>query len=567
MYGYWDAIRSGRNGNCIPHCVTVMTNMRRVTLCFLLASSAFGQTLTVPYSVKGTVRNTVSGEPVRNAQVVLERIPGADLRTDPAAQEFGTPQTKSTMSGAGGEFHFDNLAAGHYSCLARRPDFMTENGSPQNPGTIVVPRPSGDGLVQLKLTPYGAIQGTVVNQFGEPLEYVLVIVRSISTWDGERITSEVARPRTNNLGHFLVTRILPGTYYVKVVGRDGGTETRVGPEKMHYAPWESFAPAYFGGAPERASAAPIEVAAGSLVQTDFRVDLQRAFRIRGKLEGYRPPDSVRFELLHGNEPGEPQRAVLDGVTGEFEILDVLPGAYTLRATQDKTRGEVALTVAGVDLGGISIALAPGVTINGSTHFVAAPGASAVSGGGQFRAACSVDLREHRRRDSEFVGIPEATGQFTMPDVFPGEYRVSIQCNGGYALSASFGNIDLLTNPIITITKDATRPIEIACQPGGGLLKARFAGETPSGRAVLLVPSFPSFAGPVLIGPISATLPKLPGDVMFSGLAPGEYSVYGLSKSEDLDYHSAAFLQSLSGGTTVRIEDGKTTEVAIEKISK
>ena len=544
-----------------------MTKMRSRTLSCLLASSAFGQALTGPYSVQGTVRNTVSGEPVRNAQVVLERVPSADLPTNPTVQEFGAPQTKSTISGVGGEFHFDNLPAGRYNCLARRPDFMQEDGSPQNPGTFVVPRAPGDGLVQLKLTPYGAIQGSVVNQFGEPLEYVLVIVRAISTWDGERITSEVARPRTNHRGQFLVTRVLPGRYSVKVVGRDGGTETHVGPEKMHYAPWESFAPTYSGGAPDGASAAPIEVAAGSLVQTDFRVDLQRAFRIRGKLAGYRPPESVKFELLQGNEPGEPQRAVLDGVTGEFEILDVLPGAYTLRATQDKTRGEVAVTVAGGDLVDIPISLAPGVTVSGSTHFVAARGASAMSGGGQLRAACSVFLREHRRRDAEFAGLPRDTGQFTIEDVFPGEYRVSIRCDGGYALSASFGNIDLLTNPVITLSKDATPPIEIICQPGGGFLKARFAGEAPLGHAFLLVPSFPSFTGPILIGPTVGALPRLPGGVMFSGLAPGEYSVYGLSKSEDADFRDPAFLQSLSGGTTVRIEDGKTTEVAIGKVSK
>jgi hypothetical protein len=493
-------------------------------------------------------------------------VPGAGLLTDPAVQEFGTPQTKSTISGTGGRFYFDNLSAGHYNCLARRPDFIPEDGSPQNPGAFVVPRMSADGLVQLKLTPYGAIQGNVVNQFGEPLEYVLVVVLSVGTWDGERTTSEVARLRTNNLGHFLVTRVPPGRYYVKMAGRDGGTETHVGPEKMHYAPWESFAPAYFGGAPDRTSADPIEVVAGSLVQTNFRVDLQRAFRIRGKLEGYGPPKPVKFELLQGNEPGEPQRAEVDGVTGEFEILDVLPGAYTLRATQDNTRGEVAVTVAGADVGDISIALAPGVLVNGTTHFVAAP----APGVQQFTAACTVDLREHRRRESEFVGIhqaAQAAGQFTVPNVFPGEYRAAIQCNGGYPLSASFGDIDLLTNPIITISKDAPPPIEIVFQPGGGSLKARFAGETPSGGAVLLVPSFPTFTGPVLRGPISVASPELPGEAFFSGLAPGEYSVYGLSKHEDVEFRNAAFLQSLSGGTTVRIEDGKTTEVAVEKISK
>jgi hypothetical protein len=125
----------------------------------------------------------------------------------------------------------------------------------------------------------------------------------------------------------------------------------------------------------------------------------------------------------------------------------------------------------------------------------------------------------------------------------------------------------LTNPIITISKGATPTIEVACQPGGGSLKARFAAETPSEGAVLLVPSFPAFTGPVLQHPPFAVPATEPYEAIFSGLAPGQYSVYGLSKFEGVDFRDAAFLQSLSGGTTVRIEDGKTTEVVIEKISK
>ena len=82
-----------------------------------------------------------------------------------------------------------------------------------------------------------------------------------------------------------------------------------------------------------------------------------------------------------------------------------------------------------------------------------------------------------------------------------------------------------------------------------------------------MPSFPAFTGPVLQHPPFAVPATEPYEAIFSGLAPGQYSVYGLSKFEGVDFRDAAFLQSLSGGTTVRIEDGKTTEVVIEKISK
>jgi hypothetical protein len=56
-------------------------------------------------------------------------------------------------------------------------------------------------------------------------------------------------------------------------------------------------------------------------------------------------------------------------------------------------------------------------------------------------------------------------------------------------------------------------------------------------------------------------------VQFSNLAPGDYTVYELPRFDDAEYRNPTFLQALSGGTGVRIEDGKTAEVDIARISK
>jgi hypothetical protein len=539
--------------------------MRKVTLCFLLASSAFGQSQTGPYSVRGTVRNTVSGEAVRNALVTLDPLASPDFPATPA-QEVAPPRTKAAISGPGGEFYFDGLPAGHYLCSARKPDFMPEDRSPLNSGDIVLPRTAADGPIQLNLTPYGAIQGRVVNQYGEPVEYVLLVVLSVHASDGEQVTNEVVRLRTNQRGEFLVTRVLPGKYYVKVVGRDGGTETLAGIEKADYAAWESFAPSYFGGARELGSATPIEVAPGSIPRADFRVELQPAFRIRGKLEGFTASAPVTFELLQGDEPAEPQRAIVKGATGDFEILDVLPGTYTLRATQDKKRGELAVSVAGADVREISIALEPGMTVSGTTHLVgaSAPPAAAMSGVRPM-SPCTARLRDRRRLDEEVVGQLPITGRFQ--EVFPGEYQVVIRCDGGYPLTGTFGNLNLLANSVITISKGAASTIEITFQAGGGSLKARFAGEKPLEGAFLLVPSFPTLTGPILTPAKPLGVPIFDGPAIFIGLAPGLYSVYGFSTVKDVEFRNTNFLQSLSGGTAVRIEEGKAAEVVIERVFK
>jgi hypothetical protein len=543
--------------------------MREAALFLFLPLSAFGQAQSFEYSIRGIVRNTVSKDPVGKALVVLERVPA--YYPDRRDGDPEVPQTKATLSGAGGEFTFDGLPAGNYTCEVYKPDLMAAD--PEDPGiqrsaTIVVPRPPADGLVQLNLTPFGgAIRGKLVNQFGEPLENFMVVIYSLSNWDGERTMSELCRTWTDDLGAFLVTRVPSGKYYVKAVGRRGGTETHVGPDEMQYAPWESFLPVYFGQASELASAVPIQVSPGSIVRADFQLELQPAFRIHGILKRYLASETVTFELLQGSEPGEPHRAVLDAATGQFDILDVLPGTYTLRATQGKTRGEASVTVSGTDLGGVSISLLPALTVNGSVHSVGvgrgAPAPSRVHT--RREAGCSVNLREHRRLDSEFSGSAE-NGQFSIEGVFPGEYRAVIQCQGGYPVSATFGDADLLTNPIITLSSGAPPPVEIAFKPGGGTLNARFAERISSRAAVLLVPSFSATAGPVLESVFPALSANAAG-VTFSNLVPGDYLVYGLSHFEDAEFRNAAFLQSLSGGTPVRIEDGKTAEVTIAGVSK
>jgi hypothetical protein len=548
----------GENHNGALWLMAVLGKIFGVAWYFLVASSAFGQAAVAEYSVDGVVRNAVTGAPVRNALVLLDQAPDPNQLNDPPPEESKSMPTKATLSGRGGEFHFDGLPAGYYHHSARMPDYLEDEYS-EKTADFVVPRPPSDGPVQINLTPFGAIQGSVFDQFGEPLEKVLVIVSFFDDENGSPTTREIGRVRTDDLGHYLLTRVQPGKAYIRALGRDGGTETHVDHEKTRYATWESFAPVYSDGATDLALAAPIEIAPGAIVQADFHIDLQRAFRISGKLEGYRVPESVRFGLLRGNEAEEAERAVLDGATGQFEILDVLPGTYTLRATQGETRGEVSVTVTNRDLGGVSIPLVPGVTIHGSSHFV----------GSTPRSIGSCDVVFHPRRglDSEFSGSAPTDGPFSIQGVFPGEYRVGVHCSLSLLSGASFGNADLLTNPDITISPGPVPPIEITVQ-AGGTLKATFANEPTERGAMLLVPSLATLTEPRwVVTQESSFFSKLAGVGLFGSLVPGDYTLYGFSKLADVPSWDPAFVQSLSGGTTVHVEDGQTVEVTITGISK
>ncbi|HEY3743351.1 MAG TPA: carboxypeptidase-like regulatory domain-containing protein [Bryobacteraceae bacterium] len=460
--------------------------------------------------------------------------------------------TKSMLSGPNGEFHFNNLPAGRYLCDAQKFDFDSQ---PASIADFELPQSPPERAINLALIPYGVIRGTVVNQFGEPLEYVLVVVETAAA-----SPRQIGRLRTDHLGRFSLTRVPPDQYFVKVAGRDGGTETAMGIEKDPYRTWDSFAPAYLDGSHERTSAQPIEVNEGSVVQANFQVELQPAFRVRGKLEGFRQGEPVVFQLLQGNERAEPQRAVVDGVTGDFQLVEVLAGTHTLRATQGRTRGETPLTVGEANTTVSSIALTPGVTINGTKSVIGFPTESLKEEGAP---RCEIALHESRRREADPGSGPPMPDEFIFQDVFPGEYRAELWCTRGYPISATFGGVDLMANPIITVTSGPQPPIAVTTQRGGGTLKARVTGEADSeGAMLMLVPSFPTLQEPFL----KSLSERVAGIVLFEDLAPGEYRLYAMTMPENPAYWNG-YPQSLSGGLAIQIEDGKTNEVTVERISQ
>jgi hypothetical protein len=461
------------------------------------------------------------------------------------------------LSGPGGEFHFEGMSDGLYMYEVQKPAYTLDQSAS---GMFTIPRSSGDEAIVVKLTALSAIEGKVVNQYDEPLENVVLHLYAVDIRDGEKTANDVGIHWTDDRGMFHASHLNPGNYLVKVVSMRGGTETHFGPYAMRYAPWEGFSPVYFGGATDIASAAPIPVAAGARVRTDFRLEVQPAFKIRGQVKGYAPPNAVTFELLRGDDQAEPSRAVLDVTTGKFEVLDVVPGSYRLRAAQENTRGEVTVNVGGADVDGVFVALQPAAAVRVVMRSV----------GGRADVlrpnSCVLWLRQRWYSDTVHNMRGEGNGKFSVDDLFPGQYEVRLQCFGAYIQSASFGGVDLLTNPVLTIPSDGpSPPIEVEYIPGGGTLKVNVADPLLQQGAVLVTPAFSASTGPAL----QANSRGLQGQnfFQFSNLAPGDYLVYGLPRADDAEFRNPAFLRTLSGGANVHIEDGKTAEVTIGSVSK
>jgi len=236
-------------------------------------------------------------------------------------------------------------------------------------------------------------------------------------------------------------------------------------------------------------------------RADFTLTVEPTYKVRGTLQSFTPGHFVTFELFESDPNVAAGRVSLNGGSGKFEIDDVPSGRYTLRATQGElARGETAVEVKGADANGVSIALSPGVTVTGVVHLLGAtpgsqPNESAGNRWGNARFGlgfCVVRLEvPGREPDGHLVAQMEASHQFSVPNVFWGQYRVRMECPGGHIVSALSGNSDLLSNPEISLQPGVAPPsIEIGLKPGGAELHGKLAvHDAPAGTGVLLVPTF------------------------------------------------------------------------------
>jgi hypothetical protein len=285
------------------------------------------------------------------------------------------------------------------------------------------------------------------------------------------------------------------------------------------------------------------------------------FKIQGKIQGYLATKEVNFYVLRGADRTDPIRTQFDVHTGTFEILDVAPGEYTLRAAQEKIRGEVQVTVGSADVSGVSIALLPSTPVQGVMR----------SAGGRpdairYPNPCNVNLSQDWSQGRAAVYVPrwQQDDHFTLEGVFPGEYQVRFLCFGAYIQSASFGTADLLGNPVLMIPANGPLPsLEIDYTPGGGSLQVKLSKLLSRIGAVLLVPAFPAASGPELKRVIDFGTGQPDDDmVQFSNLSPGGYTIYTFPNFEDVHMGSPEFLRNLSGGIRVHVEDGEVTELSI-----
>ena len=330
-------------------------------LCALLvAAAALAQTPAdkKPAQVDGKVLNSLTGEPIRKAELTLTTslMPdGAGFDMDmgmfgddadaPAAaappQVVKPPKkTFTAISDANGKFHIDGVDAGDYYFQVKRTGFVEQTYKPMSAnaseGRLHLTAGQEFHDVEFKLVPQSALSGKVVDEDGDPLTSAMVTASKYTFATGHRTLMTADSGQTNDRGEFRLGKLPPGRYYLSAEIMGFNPMAATPPEPKDGSPEMAFSNTYFPRNSDVQEAESIEVKAGSDTP-GFVIHMQksRVFRVKGTMIGEdgKPLKQAQVMLMSGARPASMRMAMVNDPEGKFEIANVAPGAYTAMTVQ------------------------------------------------------------------------------------------------------------------------------------------------------------------------------------------------------------------------------------------
>lgn len=557
-------------------------------------------------SIDGTVTSSATGEPLERAQVVLNRIlppPPPPAPGQAAAPVTPPPQIVPAMTEKDGKFKFE-VEPGQYRLRVQRNGYATLEYGQRALGAAgtVITLTAGQAMkeVSMKMVAAGVVTGRVRDSRGEAVAGVQVLLmRSIYNNLGQRTFTSSGAGSTDDRGEYRIFWIPPGRYVVSVASATTSLALLVlgGPSIVSD---RTFPTTYYPGTTEPARAVTLDLQPGrELTGIDIIVNPPPLFRVRGRvIDGAtgEAPRSASVSLMPRQPVGNDillltssSGSTTYNPNGTFEIRNVLPGSYWLRAQMAtnldqpinptvvanvRNASELLDTVLGTraaaqipldvaaDVDGVSLALVPGISIP-----------MKLSVEGQDITSIGYDrIRINLRPTAQGLNTAiqrsafAADGTGTLSNVQAGEYRLQASIPQGdlYLKEARFERTDVLNDPWqVTGSTSGTLTIVLSSKAGqieGNLSDA--LSQRVSGNQVLLIPE-QNRDRPELY---KTTISDANGHFTFQGIAPGEYRVYSWEAIEPNAWYDRDVLSRYEQqGKLLRIQEGSKETIEIKVI--
>jgi hypothetical protein len=438
----------------VPHTVR-----QRAALLRLLAALAVPALLPAQTaSVSGTVVNDLTGAPIHMALVVMSTT-GA------------RPLEASVYTDNNGAFSFQPPAGKYYLWAAVNGFEHASFGAPgtdRAPAVITLHAAEARQGIQLRLKPFAAISGVVVDQDNDPVPNVTVTLLVASVERGKRTYQPRNGNSTNSRGEFRIWRVAPGRYYLAASAFNVLTGMRSEVALNEQQPDLVYVPSFYPGAARIEDATTLEVKAGAEVRgLTLHVDARPAASVSGKVElpeGLTAaPFSISFEsrdpVAHGASMGM-------GVQpdGKFGPLRLIPGSYraVARLRSDVPYRGVELVELQPGEQEITIRVSKGITLAGHVS-LEGPGAGELT-------KEQVSLIAVGEMVAPLTAMVKADGSFEFSNVAAGVWDIGVQPipKGGFIKSMMLGRQDVLTEEM-SIGPETHDALEIVVSSRGGVL--------------------------------------------------------------------------------------------------
>lgn len=506
-------------------------------LFFALPSQAQFPTSSCPCTLRGSVVDSVSAQPVPHALVKLT-----------------APSPRAVLTDSEGQFQFEGLPAGSVTLEAEKPGFLTRDAFSRwsFPSVVVQLAPNSQPAV-LKLLREGVISGHVSDENGEPLEgFAISVLPRGSGYRGLGLGPNTLHlpALTDDQGKFRIAGLRLGSYYL--MAHQTQTPT---PHTAQKSPVPSgYSPVFYPSASDIASAVPVRVLPGGTAQVNFSLKRVRFIRLSGTVSGYDPQGNVGIMLWDSSRTPPNPEISFDQSTGFFQTKWIPPGTYTLTA---QSAGPVSGDASGIvlfasrvistasDLTGLHLALQRTLEIPVVVHGLASTDDQAV------QSVPSVLALIPKNSANGFIPFAPRTIRLTgqsggdlhaaFSGAGPGTYELGVfpPHNSFYYIeSAVWGSSDLLQDDLVLDSSDSVPPIEVVVRDDGATLNGKvFSRDLPLSPQVILLPDKRKKPITLLVG--------ADGIFNLSGLAPGVYRIFAVDASVDFDNEDPSFLVRVS----------------------
>ena len=554
-------------------------------------------------TVRGQVRNALTGEPLLRALVRIE----------------GDASTGALTDGQG-RFEISGLPVGPQIFEVRKPSFydrastamgIDQNNAAGSARNVLVAAEMPE--LFFYLTPASSIHGQIVLSTGDPAQGIDVVLLRRTIADGRPFWQTTSGARINSEGRYRFTGLTAGEYaiYTEPAMESNAATSLVEPGSGGAVARSGYASVFYPDARDLAAAARIQLAGGEQGQANFTLTLEPFQAVtavaalpRGSSAAVEATANLTAAVLDAEGHRLPYAAQYDSATKTIQTA--LPdGSYSLlvssqpQLTNSFHRGKVEganfalsgldrFSIAGNPVANLRIPLSAqpanqvqltvirsAIPSTGQNE-PATPAASSQAGQvGQVGQAWRGSIEVMATETGEWVG--GGNTPFYAQQMQPGSNPAAHLPPGSYWLRAFTGSsgfcersftaagANLAREPLVVSLTGSAPPLELTLRDDCAqltlslppTLMAIAPGEEPY-YTVYVVPGFDSTSG---VEP--QTLRSSSGGVItLDNLTPGSYRVYTFAAPVSLEYRNPAVLAALPS-QTVTLSAGDPSNLVLE----